>query len=293
MTRDFELIATPPVVAFFDRWRRWLKIERNFSAHTLDSYSRDLVTFFKYLSIHLGYKPDLIDLERLNAMDFRGYLVERNNSGLSRSSIARAISSLRNFFQFLEKQEVIQNSCIEIIKIPKPPKTVPKPLSADEAKDALNLFGKLQVIPWLANRDYSLMTLLYGCGLRISEALNLNVSNVPPDGNLIVDGKGNKQRLVPLMPIVFQSIDSYLQSCPFNLKDTDPLFVGVRGKRLNPGVVQSQMRKVRAIMGLPASATPHAFRHSFATHLLANGGDLRTIQAVSYTHLTLPTILLV
>lgn len=122
------------------------------------------------------------------------------------------------------------------------------------------------------------MTLLYGCGLRISEALNLNVSDVPTDGNLIVYGKGNKQRLVPIMTVVSQTIDNYLQTCPFNLKDNDPLFVGVRGKRLNPGVVQSQMRKVRAIMGLPKSATPHAFRHSFATHLLANGGDLRTIQ---------------
>ena len=140
------------------------------------------------------------------------------------------------------------------------------------------MFGELQKTPWLADRDVALMTLLYGCGLRISEALNLDVKDFPTEGALVITGKGNKQRLVPLLPIVKNTIDQYICNCPFGLKDADPLFVGARGKRLNPRVVQRQMEYVRKIMGLPETTTPHALRHSFATHLLAGGGDLRTIQ---------------
>ena len=288
MLKTIDFIATPAVVSAIYQWGEWLGMERNYSANTLDGYGRDLATFFNYLSKHLGHEPSLRDLGQLKATDFRGYLADRINNGLARSSVARAISTLRNFFTFLEKEDILHNLSIQTIKTPKLPKVVPKSLSTSEAKDAIKEFGKLQAIPWLSDRDIALMTLLYGCGLRISEALQLKVNDVPTEGTLVISGKGNKQRLVPVLPIVMEAIKQYLSTCPFKLRLHDPLFVGMRGKRLNPGVVQSQMRKVRAMLRLPDSATPHAFRHSFATHLLASGGDLRTIQEL-LGHATLST----
>ena len=277
------LIANPALVETINQWKSWLATERNYSVHTVDSYSRDLKTFLDFLCGHLEKRPHsdvigLIDLEGLSTVHFRSYLARRNSDGLSRSSTARALSTLRNFFKFLEKEEILHNPTVHNIRTPKLPKPVPKPLSIAEAKEVLQIIGKLQKTPWLADRDVALMTLLYGCGLRISEALQLNVGDIPAEGALVITGKGNRQRLVPLLPIVKQTIERYIQNCPFGLGNTDPLFVGARGKRLNPRVVQRKMKDVRKTMGLPETATPHAFRHSFATHLLAGGGDLRTIQ---------------
>lgn len=271
-------IAEPAVQGAITDWRRWLEVERNCSAHTLDGYGRDLAAFLAYISRHLGYAPGLSDLASLEMADFRGYLAKRHSDGVARSSTARAMSTLRNFFRFLDRHDLVHNAAILAVRTPKLPKAVPKPLSEADAIEALTMAGKLQDEPWLADRDQALMTLLYGCGLRISEALGLNVGDIPENDALMITGKGNKQRIVPLLPIVKEAIDKYVTSCPHGLKAKDPLFVGARGKRLNPGVVQRQMRKVRALLGLPETATPHALRHSFATHLLAGGGDLRTIQ---------------
>ena len=275
--------AEPAVAAVIGEWRRWLAVERNCSQHTRDAYARDLAAFFTYLNEHLGFPPGLSDLEGLAAADFRGYLAKRHNDGLTRSSTARAVSTLRNFFKFMNRNGKVLNAAIKAIKTPKLPRAIPKPLSEAEAMEALSAFGDMHDTPWIADRDIALMTLLYGCGLRISEALDLNREDLPngntPGGDtMVITGKGNKQRLVPVLPVVVEAIDVYLDACPFKIKGDGPLFVGARGKRLNPGVVQRQMRKVRALLGLPASATPHALRHSFATHLLADGGDLRTIQ---------------
>jgi integrase/recombinase XerC len=270
--------AEPAVQGAIADWRRWLDVERNCSPHTLDGYGRDLAAFFNYVSQHLGYAPGLSDLASLGMADFRGYLAKRHNEGVARSSTARAMSTLRNFFRFLDRHDLVHNAAIKAVRTPKLPKSVPKPLSEADAMEALATAGELHDTPWLGDRDMALMTLLYGCGLRISEALGLNVGDVPENDALVITGKGNKQRVVPLLPIVKGTIEQYLATCPHNLKPKDPLFVGARGKRLNPGVVQRQMRKVRALLGLPETATPHALRHSFATHLLAGGGDLRTIQ---------------
>ena len=287
---------------------RWLEAERNYSVHTLDAYSFDLNDFLTFLSEDLGkmnkeYKPSLNDLKKLKVIDFRSYLVWRNGntrkkrngkkSEPSRLSTARALSTLRNFYRFLEKEGILDNQSIQLIRTPKLPKSIPKPLSTSEAKEALEKFGTLPKISsiyngWISDRDVALMTLLYGCGLRIGEALQLNVNDVPTNGILVIAGKGDKQRIVPVLPVVLHAINKYLDNCKFKLKQNDPLFVGMRGKRLNAGIAQSQMRKVRASMQLPKSATPHAFRHSFATHLLANGGDLRTIQEL-LGHATLST----
>ncbi|MBT3917415.1 MAG: tyrosine recombinase XerC [Rhodospirillaceae bacterium] len=253
-------------------------VEKNCSEHTLDAYGRDLAAFFGYLSGHLGFQPGLGDLENLTTTDFRGYLAKRHNDGLSRSSTARAVSTLRNFFKFLDRHELAHNAAIKAVKTPKLPRSIPKPLSEVEAREALSSIGELHDTPWIAARDMAILTLLYGCGLRISEALNLNVEDVPEGDAMVITGKGNKQRVVPVLPIVLEAIQYYLDLYPKRLKKSGPLFVGVQGKRVNPGVIQRQVRKLRAYLGLPASATPHALRHSFATHLLAGGGDLRTIQ---------------
>ncbi len=218
------------------------------------------------------------DLENLTTTDFRGYLAKRHNDGLSRSSTARAVSTLRNFFKFLDRHELAHNAAIKAVKTPKLPRSIPKPLSEVEAREALLSIGDLHDTPWIAARDIAILTLLYGCGLRISEALNLNVEDVPDGDAMVITGKGKKQRVVPVLPIVLDAIQYYLDLYPQRLKKNGPLFVGVQGKRVNSGVIQRQVRKLRAYLGLPASATPHALRHSFATHLLAGGGDLRTIQ---------------
>ncbi|MBT3990484.1 MAG: tyrosine recombinase XerC [Rhodospirillaceae bacterium] len=270
--------AEPAVVRAIEEWWKWMTVEKNCSDHTLDAYARDLSAFFKYLSPHLGFPPGLSDLENLTTIDFRGYLAKRHNDGLSRSSTARAVSTLRNFFKFLDRRELAHNAAIKAVKTPKLPRSIPKPLSEIEAREALSVIGDLHDTPWIAARDMAVLTLLYGCGLRISEALNLNVEDVPEGDAMVITGKGNKQRVVPVLPIVLDAIAYYRKLYPKRLKKSGPLFVGAQGKRLNAGIIQRQVRKLRALLGLPSTATPHALRHSFATHLLAGGGDLRTIQ---------------
>lgn len=275
--------AEPALARAIGDWRRWLEVERNCSAHTLDGYGRDLAAFCAYLAEHLGHLPGLADFQGLATSDFRGYLARRANQGVSRTSTARALSSLRSFFRFLEARGLASNAAIKSVKTPKLPASVPKPLSEAEALEALEAVFDTHEEPWLAARDRALLTLIYGCGLRISEALGLNAGDAPKldsgdSGALMITGKGNKQRVVPVLPVIAERIAIYLAQCPHRLGPKDPLFVGLRGGRLNAGVVQRQMRRVRALLGLPETATPHALRHSFATHLLAGGGDLRTIQ---------------
>lgn len=259
-------------------WRAWLADERRASAHTLDGYSRDLAAFLAFLTGHLGAEPRLADLTALRPADFRGFLARRADEGLSRTSMARAMSSLRSFFRFLDRGGLAHNPALKTVRTPRPPRSVPKPLAADEALDTIASAGDLQQEPWMAARDVALFTLLYGCGLRLGEALALNRGQAPKGEAMVITGKGRKQRLVPLLPVVVEAVTGYLAQCPYVGDATAPLFVGARGKRLNPGVVQRQMRRLRAFLGLPDSATPHALRHSFATHLLSGGGDLRTIQ---------------
>ena len=270
--------AEPAVNEVIKNWCFWMLIERNCSNHTLDAYCRDISAFLSYLANHLGFPPGLNELAGLTIADFRGYLARRHNNGLSHTSTARALSTIRNFFKFLDRNEIIHNTAIKTIKTPKLSRSIPKPLSQKEAKEALDAIGKLHPTPWIAARDLAILVLLYGCGLRISEALNLNVEDLPTNDVITINGKGNKQRLVPILPIVTNSINYYINICPIKLHEKGPLFIGAQGKRLNAGVIQRQVRKLRISLGLPLTATPHALRHSFATHLLARGGDLRTIQ---------------
>ena len=271
--------AEPAVIAVIDDWRAWLAHERRISGHTLDGYGRDLRKFLQFITGHLGYPPGLQDLEALKPRDFRGYLASRHAEGLARSSTARAMSTLRNFFRFMERRGVVENAAIGAIKTPKVSHSVPKALTMEDALTTVITVGDLSDEPWIGKRDTAVMLLLYGCGLRIGEALGLDRGQVPEEeDSIVVTGKGDKQRLVPVLPVVGSAIRDYVEACPFDLAPDGPLFVGKRGKRLRARVIQRQMGILRARLGLPETATPHALRHSFATHLLAGGGDLRTIQ---------------
>ncbi len=274
--------AEPAVVSAIEDWRAWLAHERRISNHTLDAYSRDLGSFLRFTAEHLGYAPGLQDLRALEPADFRGFLADRQARGLARSSTARAMSTLRNFFKFIERQGLVENAAIGGIKTPKVPRSVPKALDEVDALETVSVIEDLSEEPWIGKRDAAVLFLLYGCGLRIGEALGLDRDQVAEPGNamdtIVVTGKGDKQRLVPVLPVVTKALGDYIDACPHDLALDGPLFVGKRGQRLSARMIQRQMGRVRALLGLPETATPHALRHSFATHLLAGGGDLRTIQ---------------
>lgn len=259
-------------------WREWLEAERRVSAHTLDAYARDLAAFLGFLVGHLGGSADLTALSTLKPADFRSYLAHRANGGIARSSIARGMSTLRNFFRFLDRTGRVHNPAVKSVKTPRLPKSVPKALDETDALSAIRNVGELQDEPWLAARDQALMLLLYGCGLRLGEALSLTWATKTDSDTLRVVGKGRKERIVPVLPIVKDAIASYRELCPFKGSGDAPLFLGRRGRALSPRIMQRQMEKLRFQLGLHERATPHALRHSFATHLLAKGGDLRTIQ---------------
>ena len=270
-------IAAADLQEQIEAWRRWLAVERRASPHSLAAYERDLGAFLTFLAEHQGGAPSLSSLKKLNRADLRGWLAGRGGRGLKASSTGRALSVLRGFYRFLARRKLVENAVVLGLKNPKMPKSVPKALTLAEAADALENIGALSDEPWVAKRDAALLTLLYACGLRLGEALSLTRRDqvAARSGRLTVTGKGRKQRVVPVLPIVALAIDDYVAACPHR---HDPLFLGVRGGPLNPRIVQDRLQRLRLLLGLPASATPHALRHSFATHLLAGGGDLRAIQ---------------
>lgn len=271
--------ASPACREAIAAWQDWLASEKRASPHTLSAYGGDLARFFDFLTEHLGGPPGLAELGTLRAADFRAYLARRAAESGARSSIARAMSVLRGFFRFLDRRGLVHNAALATVRTPKLPVSVPKPLTAPDASEALDTVEALAAQPWVGARDIAILTLLYGGGLRLGEALGLSRREAPlAAGMLSITGKGNKQRLVPILPVVADAVGAYLEACPYPLALDGPLFVGVRGGPLNPRLVQRRMAELRSLLGLPETATPHALRHSFATHLLAGGGDLRTIQ---------------
>ena len=273
-----RLPLDPGLAAAVDEWAAWLAHERRASRHTLIAYGGDLADFFEFLTMHLGGPLTLKALSDLRLTDFRSWLAQRSQRGMARSSTARALSTVRGFFRRLEKLELAHNAAIGVLRTPKVPKAIPKALTAADALAAIETAAEMADEPWIAKRDAAILTLLYGAGLRIGEALSLARRDAPAGPALRVHGKGNKERVVPLLPVVVDAVADYLDACPHALAPDGPLFVGKRGKRLQPSQVQASLRAVRRALGLPETATPHALRHSFATHLLAGGGDLRTIQ---------------
>ena len=280
---DIQFIAADDLTAAIDQWRSWLAAEKRASSHTLDAYGRDLSAFLAFIAGHRGGAPTREMLAALVPADFRAWLAKRQTDGLARTSTARALSTLRGFFRYLARTGRLENTAALAVRGPKVPKSVPKALSAPDAGEVIGTAESIASEPWIAARDIALLTLLYGCGLRLGEALSLSRRDVPPRnaagaGVLVVLGKGRKQRMVPVLPAVLDAIDDYLSICPFAGTSDTPLFLGARGECLNPGVAQRQVRRIRHLLNLPETTTPHALRHSFATHLLAGGGDLRTIQ---------------
>lgn len=279
MKQEIKYKVTDELREVIARWCGWLKDERRYSLHTLDAYTRDLAGFFEYLRQSRQKDTALKDLNRLSVRDFRGYIADRAAHYKDKATLARNISTLKNFFKWLNRQKIIENSAIGVISAPKQPKVLPRALEIDDTLRVIGEIGKKEKKAWQGLRDTAVLTLLYGCGLRISEALSLNFEDIKYRNDFLrIKGKGNKERIVPLLPVICDNINAYLSECPYRLKDGDALFVGARGERLSPRIIQRQLEKLRVSLGLPDTLTPHALRHSFATHLLAEGTDLRSIQ---------------
>jgi integrase/recombinase XerC len=280
------LCAAPEVVHQVARWLAHLGTERRMSARTLEAYRRDVCQFLAFLAAHRGDRVTLGMLASLEARDVRAFLAARRGDEVGARSLMRALAGLRSFARFLEREGNRPSSAVSAlvgVRLPRIARTLPKPLAIEAAKrvtDAATRAGEERA-PWVLARDAAVLALLYGSGLRISEALGLKRKDVPAPGQgdtLIVTGKGEKTRMVPVLTPVLERVVEYLAICPYVISDNDPLFVGAEGGPLSPRIVQLVMQRLRGALGLPATATPHALRHSFATHLLARGGDLRAIQ---------------
>ena len=268
-----------------DAWRDWLKSERRLAGHTLIAYEHDVAGFLAFMTTYLGEQPTLEALAKLKPAEFRAWLAEKARSGAARSSTARAFSSVRSFFRFLDKRGFASNASIGAIQTPKLPHAIPKALSERDMTELLDASDLESREAWIERRDNAVLLLLYGAGLRIGEALGLTkgmVEALLAEGRdtLSITGKGNKTRLVPLLPQAIEALAAYRDVCPFlkALPNHHAFFLGARGAPLDPAIVQKRVRDLRMQLGLADSVTPHALRHSFATHLLGAGGDLRTIQ---------------
>lgn len=275
----FALAFAPDAAAAAGAWLMALKSERRVSPHTLEAYARDLGQFAVFMADHLGTNPAVADLESLTVSDFRAFLARRRMEGAESRTLARQLSALRSFYRHAERNHLFRNAAVAAIRSPKLPHSVPKPLSIDAAcrladGDALATDETPQ---WVIARDTAVLTLLYACGLRISEALSITPGQARADP-LTITGKGNKTRIVPMLPKARQAIDAYLDLCPLALNRDEPMFRGLKGGPLNARPIQLLIERLRGALGLPDTATPHALRHSFATHLLGNGADLRVIQ---------------
>ncbi len=270
----------PKVAAEIAAWLDHLGAERRLSPKTLEAYRRDVLQFLCFLAEHLGGAPSLKELAALAPADVRAFLAARRADNIGSRSLMRSLAGLRAFARFLEKNGKGKVGALAAVRAPKIGKTLPRPLATDAAKsmaDPDSAAGDGRE-PWIHARDAAVLALLYGCGLRISEALGLKRGDFGARDTLTVIGKGRKQRMVPLIPQVQKLVADYIALCPFDLPEPGPLFVGAKGGTLSPRLVQLAMARLRGALGLPETATPHALRHSFATHLLARGGDLRSIQ---------------
>ena len=276
---DFALSLAPDAAAAAQAWLQSLKAERRMSPKTLEAYARDFGQFAQFMAEYLGGAPGTAELSALTVSDFRAFLARRRTQGVESRTLARQLSGLRSFYRHAEKLGLFRNAALSAIRAPKLPHTVPKPVSPEKAAtlvkaDALALPDTPR---WVLARDEAVLTLLYACGLRISEALALSPSQAG-GGFLTITGKGNKTRIVPLLPVARAAVARYLDLCPFALAPKEPMFRGLKGGTLNARNIQMLVARLRGALGLPETATPHALRHSFASHLLAHGADLRVIQ---------------
>jgi integrase/recombinase XerC len=276
-------VAAKDVLIELKRWLEFISAERRLSPKTVEAYARDVGFFLSFLTEHLGHAPKLSDLSKLAPADIRSFLAFRRANGVEARTLQRSLAAARSFARFLEREGRGKSDALSAVRAPKVAKTLPRPLDAASAMAITDSSTRAYETrePWVLARDAAVLSLLYGAGLRIAEALSLKRSEIPEPGkadSITVTGKGNKTRMVPLIPQITQAIADYIAICPFDLAVNEPVFRGEKGGPLSPRIVQLAMERMRGGLGLPDSATPHALRHSFATHLLARGGDLRSIQ---------------
>lgn len=263
---------------FLANWLTHMKALRGASPATIDAYRRDVAGFLGFLQGYQGGVVSLSVLAGVDQRDMRAWMSETRNRDVSARSIARALAAVKGFYRWLAKNEGIDVSAVIATRGPKTKERLPRPVSAEAAKALIESPDITQSQPWLAARDTAVLTLLYGCGLRISEALSLTCQDAPLGKSLRIIGKGGKERIVPVLPVAAEAVEAYRALCPYSDAPERALFLGTRGGPLRARSIQKTMQMTRAALGLPATATPHALRHSFATHLLEAGGDLRAIQ---------------
>ncbi len=267
-------------MALLEAFLTYISRERRLATNTIAAYGADLREFHVFLGLHLGVEPRMSHFAVLQARDVRAFLAQRRRDGLTDASVARLLSAIKSFYRWLDHAHGVENPDIAFLTGPSRPRRLPRPVSEQAAADMMARVGTLQDDPWIAARDLAALSLMYGAGLRISEALSLSGDIDPAPPVLRLMGKGGKIRQVPLLPVVRQAMDDYAAQCPFRMGLGTPYFFGARGKVLQPAVLRKQVQVLRNSLGLPETATPHALRHSFATHLLAHGADLRAIQTL-------------
>jgi integrase/recombinase XerC len=266
--------------ALLAQWLTHLRDERRFAANSVEAYERDVAAFLGFLTQHLGAEPSAQDLATLEPRDLRAYLAFRRQGpdALSDRSIARALAAIRSFYRYLERRHGLTNARLALVRGPKLKRPLPRPVSETAARELIAEARATGGEEWIGARDAALVTLLYAAGLRISEALDLSGADLPLPETLRITGKGGKERLVPLIAAARQVVEAYVAQCPYAMSEDAPLFRAARGGAMSARMAQALMERLRTRLNLPSSATPHALRHAFATHLLAAGGDLRAIQ---------------
>jgi len=266
--------------ALLSQWIAFLRDERRFAANSVEAYERDVAAFLGFLQAHLGGEPQARELAALEPRDLRAYLAHRRQGpdALGDRSISRALAAIRSFYRYLERRHGVANARLSLVRGPKLKRALPRPVSEMAARDLIAEAQEEADLEWIGARDAALITLIYAAGLRISEALSLKGRDLPLPETLRIAGKGGKERIVPLLAAGRDAVARYATLCPFALSGEAPLFRAARGGAMSPRMAQDLMQRLRMRLGLPSSATPHALRHAFATHLLAAGADLRAIQ---------------
>jgi integrase/recombinase XerC len=276
--------ASPEAGGAVRAWLLHLATEKHYAINTLSAYERDVRQFFAYLNVYYGRPASLADLNVLTPQILRGFMASRRGEGTCSRSLSRSVSALRVFFRFLDRAKILKNQAVSAVNLPKVPFSVPKPLTVPKAKEVMTESVEAAALrgreKWIGARDRAVLLLLYGSGLRIAEALGMKLRDapIPPRDTVRVKGKGGKERLVPVLPVVQEAVADYIKLCPYALSQDGALFLGAKGGPLSPRILQLLMAEMRATLGLSETATPHALRHSFATHLLGAGADLRSIQ---------------
>ena len=264
-----------------DALQEWLDHQKSLKGsaeNTVTAYAGDVTEFLAFITGHKGESQGLWALSKITISDLRAWMANSRGAGVGPRSLARKLSAVKVFYRWLAAREGFEPTAVLLTRSPKFTKKLPRPLAIDAARDLIETVEMQSLEPWVAARDAAVVTLLWGCGLRISETLGLNGIDAPLPQIMRITGKGGKERIVPVVGAARAAVDAYVKACPHILTDDGPLFRGVRGGVLSPRAIQKAMASARMQLGLPATATPHALRHSFATHLLNAGGDLRTIQ---------------